>query len=120
MTESQYSLASFRYDLSKLRAKGLVEKVPRSRRYQLVGKGYSICVVFLKLFEKVYAPLTAGLLAPFRGDRILPKKNAANSIACTNASATIWMRSCGLSASRSPPDRRQREQNSRCGPYNGN
>jgi hypothetical protein len=71
MTESQYSLASFRYDLSKLRAKGLVEKVPRSRRYQLVGKGYSICVVFLKLFEKVYAPLTAGLFAPFRGDRIL-------------------------------------------------
>ena len=71
LTESQYSLASFRYDLSKLRAKGLVEKVPRSRRYQLVGKGYSICVVFLKLFEKIYAPLTAGLLAPFRGDRIL-------------------------------------------------
>jgi len=68
LTESQYSLASFRYDLSKLRAKGLVEKVPRSRRYQLAGKGYSICVAFLKLFEKIYAPLTAGLLAPVRGD----------------------------------------------------
>jgi len=67
LTEAQYSLASFRCDLSKLRAKGLV---PRSRRYQLVGKGYSICVVFLKLFERIYAPLTAGLLAPFRGDRI--------------------------------------------------
>jgi hypothetical protein len=38
----------------------------------LIGKGYSICLVFLKLFEKIYAPLTtAGLLAPFRGDRIL-------------------------------------------------
>jgi hypothetical protein len=72
MTDSQYSLASFRYDLSKLRAKGLVERIPHSRRYQLVGKGYSICVAFLKLFEKIYAPLTAGLLAPFRGDRALP------------------------------------------------
>src|SRR5437879_12527991 len=72
MTESQYSLASFRYDLSKLRAKGLVERVPRSRRYQLVGKGYSICVVFLKLFERVYAPLPAGLLAPLRRGRSLP------------------------------------------------
>jgi len=67
---SQYSLASFRYDLSKLRAKRLVEKIPHSRRYRLVGKGYSICVAFLKLFEKIYAPLTAGLLAPFRGDRV--------------------------------------------------
>jgi hypothetical protein len=73
-TETQYSLASFRYDLSKLRHKGLVEKVPRSRRYRLVGKGYSICLVFLKLFEKIYAPLTAGLLAPFRGDRILAEE----------------------------------------------
>jgi len=69
---AHYSLASFRYDLSKLRAKGPVEKIPHSRRYQLVGKGYSICVAFLKLFERIYAPLTAGLLAPFRGDRALP------------------------------------------------
>lgn len=28
VTDSQYSLASFRYDLSKLRAKGLVERIP--------------------------------------------------------------------------------------------
>lgn len=71
LTESEYSLASFRYDLSKLRAKGLVERLPHSRRYRLIGKGYAICVAFLKLFEKIYAPLTAGLLAPFRGDRTL-------------------------------------------------
>src|SRR6516164_8507721 len=73
-TEAEYSLASFRYDLSKLRAKGLVERIPQSRRYRLVGKGYSICVAFLKLFEKIYAPLTAGLLQPFRGDRMLAEE----------------------------------------------
>jgi hypothetical protein len=70
----RYPLASFRYDLSKLRAKGLVERIPKSRRYRLVGKGYTICVAFLKLFEKIYAPLVAGLLAPFRGDRTLPEE----------------------------------------------
>lgn len=68
---SQYTLASFRYDLSKLRAKGLVEKIPHSRRYRLIGKGYSVCLIFLKLFERIYAPLTAGLLKPFPGDRKL-------------------------------------------------
>lgn len=67
-----YSLASLRYDLSKLRAKALVEKVPRSRRYRLLPQGYSICLVFLKLFERIYAPLTAGLLRPFAGDSNLP------------------------------------------------
>jgi hypothetical protein len=64
----QYRLASLRYDLSKLRAKGLVEKVPHSRRYRLRPQGYTICVVFLKLFERVYAPLTAGLLRPVAAD----------------------------------------------------
>jgi len=68
VTPDQYRLASLRYDLSKLRAKGLVEKVPHSRRYRLCPKGYTICVVFLKLFERVYAPLTAGLLAPVAAD----------------------------------------------------
>ena len=74
VTDAEYSLASFRYDLSKLRVKGLVEKIPQSRRYRLVGKGYSICVAFLKLFEKIYAPLTAGLLSPVRGDRRLAEE----------------------------------------------
>jgi hypothetical protein len=63
-----YSLASLRYDLSKLRTKGLVERVPRSRRYRLPREGYSVCLVFLKLFERIYAPLTAGLLSPVSGD----------------------------------------------------
>jgi hypothetical protein len=70
----QYSLASLRYDLSKLRAKGLVEKLPRSRRYRLLPEGYSICLVFLKLFERVYAPLTAGILQPFAGDSKLQEQ----------------------------------------------
>src|ERR1700752_1460137 len=64
----QYSLASLRYDLSKLRVKGLVAKLPRSRRYRLCPRGYSISLVFLKLFERVYAPLTSGLLNPSRAD----------------------------------------------------
>jgi hypothetical protein len=48
-----------------------VEKVPRSRRYRLLREGYSICLVFLKLFERIYAPLTAGLLSPVSGDNKL-------------------------------------------------
>ncbi|MFZ0591228.1 MAG: hypothetical protein WAM39_12145 [Bryobacteraceae bacterium] len=67
-SSSDYTLASLRYDLSKLRAKGLVEKLPHSRRYRLLPQGYSVCLVFLKLFERIYAPLAAGLLRPFRSD----------------------------------------------------
>jgi hypothetical protein len=68
---SDYTLASLRYDLSKLRAKALIETLPHSRRYRISERGYSICLVFLKLFERVYAPLTAGLLSPIPSDRRL-------------------------------------------------
>jgi hypothetical protein len=68
VTTDQYRLSSLRYDLSKLRAKGLVQRVPHSRRYRLLPTGHRICVLFLKRFERVYAPLTAGLLRPVAAD----------------------------------------------------
>ena len=73
-TTDQYRLASVRYDLSKLRAKQLVEKVEHSRRYRLLPQGYRVCVLFLKLFERVYAPLTAGLLRPVAADAALAEE----------------------------------------------
>jgi len=75
-------------DDPKLRAKGLVARLPNSRRYQLLPQGYSICLVFLKLFERVYAPLTAGLLSP----KLIKGSNpigGLNSIASISASSTI-------------------------------
>ena len=74
MTPEEYKLAALRYDLWKLRAKGLVEKIPHSRRYRLLAHGYQICLVFLKLYEKIYAPLTAGILEPFAADQSIPKE----------------------------------------------
>ncbi len=43
---TDYRLSALRYDLSKLRAKGLVDKIPHSRRYRLLPNGYRICLVF--------------------------------------------------------------------------
>lgn len=71
-TTRPYTLASLRYDLAKLRAKQLVHKLPHSRRYRLRPEGYRICLVFLKLFERVYAPLAAGLFDPVDHDNRLP------------------------------------------------
>jgi hypothetical protein len=52
-------------------------KLPRSRRYQLLPHGYAICLIFLKLFERVYAPLAAGLLNPVAADqRLEPHKRS--------------------------------------------
>jgi hypothetical protein len=104
----EYKLGSLRYDLWKLRAKHLVEKIPHSRRYRLLPHGYQICLVFLKPYEKIYAPLTAGILQPFAAPRL-----------------SIYRRHSGTRRSRrgrrleSRLEAKLREQNSRSGPYYG-
>jgi hypothetical protein len=67
-----YRLSQLRYDLAKLRAKGLVVKVPKTQTYRLTPHGFRICVLFLKLFHRVYAPFTAAILQPIADDAILP------------------------------------------------
>jgi hypothetical protein len=74
MAPEPHKLASLRYGLWKLRAKGLVEKIAHSRRYRLLAHGYQICLVFLKLYEKIYAPLTAAILQPFAADQSIPRE----------------------------------------------
>jgi hypothetical protein len=76
-----YTLASLRYDLSKLRAKGLVTKLPNSRRYQLLPQGYSICLVFLKLFERVRR---ADVAPHRRAQTLIPRATMAAN-ACSQA-----------------------------------
>ena len=100
----QYSLASLRYDLAKLRAKGLVEKLPRSRRYRLPAEGYSVCLIFLKLFDRLYAPLTAGLLHPIPADATLPvtKRSRLDRLyQCLTEAIDRLVRALGLALSSS-------------------
>jgi hypothetical protein len=76
-TTDTYKLSQLRYDLAKLRAKGLVEKLPGTQSYRLTSQGYRICLLFLKLFHRFYAPLTTAILQPFHGDRQIPSDRQA-------------------------------------------
>jgi hypothetical protein len=62
-----YTLASLRYDSS---SSGLSSSLPSSPTLGDINScpRISICLVFLKLFERVYAPLTACLLSPVTAD----------------------------------------------------
>ena len=70
-TQSEYSLASFRYDLSKLRAKGSSKNYRTPVATNWSARATPSAWYSSNCSKKVYAPLTAGLLARFRGDRIL-------------------------------------------------
>jgi len=56
----------------------IVEKIQNSRRYCLLQNGYRLGLVFLRLFQKIYAALTAGLPDRFRGEISLPTNRIGN------------------------------------------
>ena len=101
-TAEQYTLASLRYDLSKLRAKALVEELPRSRRYRLPAEGYSVCLIFLKLStaSTLRSPLLSSTPSPLT--KPSPTAGARQSTAYTSALPTPSTISCEPSASHSP------------------
>jgi len=73
----EYRLSQLRYDLGKLRVKGLVRRLPRSQRYELTPEGYRLAVLYQKLYHRLYAPLSASTLEPVPSDnRMLNSRKA--------------------------------------------
>jgi hypothetical protein len=64
----QYKLSQLRYDLAKLRGKGLLHRLPSTQTYRLTDVGYRIAVLYLKLYHRLYAPLIAAIVEPYPPD----------------------------------------------------
>jgi hypothetical protein len=72
-----YRLSQLRYDLGKLRGKGLVRRLPGTQRYELMPEGYRLAVLYQKLYQRLYAPLTASTLDPVASDDRVPAARKA-------------------------------------------
>lgn len=55
--EEEYSRNQVIYDIRKLRAHGIVEKIGRSNRYRLTGYGVKVALAFTLMRTKIYGPL---------------------------------------------------------------
>jgi len=68
LDQPDYTLSQLRYDLSKLRGKGLLVRPAGTHSYALTPEGYKIAILYLKLYQRVYAPLTAVIREPIAAD----------------------------------------------------
>lgn len=64
LTANEYRLSQLRYDLSKLRAKGLVERIGKTRRYSLTPIGLKLGVLLVKLRMRLLGPLATLIQQP--------------------------------------------------------
>jgi hypothetical protein len=65
--EEQFTIRQAAYDLRKLRAKQLVVKPGRTRRYQVPGQATRTIAALLTLRDEVIAPILAGVRSPRQG-----------------------------------------------------
>lgn len=56
---TQYSQSALRYDLRKLRAHGLIERLAHTHRYRLTVKGQKVAILMTLLRKRLYGPLAA-------------------------------------------------------------
>jgi hypothetical protein len=68
-----YSASQATYDLRRVRRKGLIQRIPRSQRYELTDEGRRIAVFFTKTYTRIVNPALAEL------DPQLPDHIAARS-----------------------------------------
>jgi len=64
----EYRLSQLRYDLGKLRSKGMIKRLPKTQSYQVTEQGYAIAILYLKIYQRLYAPLTAAIREPVPSD----------------------------------------------------
>jgi hypothetical protein len=85
LNRPDYRLSQLRYDLSKLRAKGLVQRLPATQRYQLSSDGYRLAVLYQKLSDRLYGPLTAAIIEPVAADRLIGNARKSKLDRCYEA-----------------------------------
>jgi hypothetical protein len=59
LAENDYRLSQLRYDLAKLRAKGLVQRIGKTRRYSVTPLGAKLGALLVKLRTRLLGPLSS-------------------------------------------------------------
>ena len=61
LSSDRYTLTQLRYDLRKMKAHGLLERIGKSYRYRLSGKGSKAALLLILFHKRVSGPLANSL-----------------------------------------------------------
>ncbi len=100
LASDQYRLSQLRCDLSKLRAKDLVERIGKSRRHCLTPIGLKLGVLLVKLRLRLLGPLASLIRQP--NTNAVPRPSNSVDVAYREVDTALDH----LSAALGPPTRR--------------
>lgn len=86
LTSDHYTLTQLRYDMRKMRAHGLVERVGRRYAYRLTGKGIRVTLMFVLFHKRVCGPLAGSLFHRRRQSRSRPTSKLESAYQQADAS----------------------------------
>jgi hypothetical protein len=87
LSTAQYGLNQLRYDLRKLKAHGLLERVGRRYAYRLTDKGLRVALLFVLFHKRLCGPLANSLFHHRPDPKLQP--NSPLEAAYHNADAAI-------------------------------
>ena len=76
LTTNTYTLTQLRYDLRKMKAHGLIERMGRSYRYRLTDKGTKTALMFILFHKRVCGPLANSLFHHQPDEALKPPSKA--------------------------------------------
>ena len=59
---AEYPIGRMTYDLRRLRLHGIIERIPRSHRYQLTADGLRIALFFSRTYARLLRPKLAEIM----------------------------------------------------------
>jgi len=71
LEEKDYTLNQLRYDIRKLKAHGIVERVGKSYRYRLTEFGKKVCLSFVLFHKKLHGPISNSMFNFKPNDRLI-------------------------------------------------
>ena len=73
LSASSYTLTQLRYDLRKMKAHGLLERIGRGYRYRLTEKGVKAALMFILFHKRVCGPLANSLFHHRPDENVKPR-----------------------------------------------
>jgi hypothetical protein len=81
LSPSSYTLDQLRYDIRKLKAHGIIQRIAGTYLYELTDFGKKVCILFVLFHSRIFGPMSSSLFNSLPDPSYLPSTKIENAYA---------------------------------------